>query len=133
MEKPVAPAEKPATPAEKPAAPAEKPAAPAEKPATPAEKPATPAEKPAAPAEKPAKPAKPNDDNPFGKADTGSLRLWTDMTGQYQITARLVSVLDGVARLQQADGNYVRVAIDRLSVADQKFVGSLTESFATAW
>jgi sRNA-binding protein len=126
---PAPPAEtKPATPAaETPAAPA----APGE--AKPAEqKPAE--QKPAEqkPAEKKPAEKKPADD-PFGQNNGGALRLWADSTGRYQIEARFVSVNDGVARLQKANGSYVRVAVDRLSVADQRYVSSQSEAVAASW
>lgn len=142
-----APTVAPATPA--PAArPAAKPAAPAPAPYTPPAPPAPPAanlpaEKPAeipappkaaapaapapAPAAKPAiqsKPAEPKDTPKKVTSLGGQMRIWTDNTGTYQVEARLVGTLDrgAVARLQRADGSFVRVEITRLSENDQQFL-----------
>jgi hypothetical protein len=58
----------------------------------------------------------------FGQDATGSQRSWTDASGEYQIEARLVGFQNGSVRLQRANGRYVRVAYERLSVVDQRFV-----------
>lgn len=120
---PTPPAEKPAEPAappqEMPADKPAEPAAPAEKPA----QPAPPADKPAEkPADAPAPPAKPIDDDPFAHGQLPGLRLWTDASGKHQVIARFVAVVDGQVRLQTADGQFVRIVFDRLSVADRRFV-----------
>jgi hypothetical protein len=91
-------------------------------------------EKPAVPAvpAAPAAPAKAKGDNPFGMNRADGLRTWSDSTGQYQLEARLISVRNDVVRLCNAQGKYFRIAIDRLSAADQDFVRSQTQ-VATAW
>lgn len=89
---------------------------------------------PAKPApEAPAKPAKPAADNPFGQNDVRSPRSWTDISGQYRIEARLVSVRDGVVRLATNDGSVFRIAAAKLSVVDQQWIQGQTRSLATAW
>ena len=72
-------------------------------------------------------------DNPFGSNNPGGLRLWTDATGQYRVQARFVSLQDGVARLQKADGRYVRVVVARLSAADRQFAYHQAAAIATDW
>jgi len=98
---------------------------PADQPKTEEPKPPAPApeDKPAEPAP-PAKPQpKPAIDDPFSSIQGNPLRLWTDISGQYSVEARFVAVLDGdIVRLQRADGRYVRVALNKLSLADQQFV-----------
>ena len=47
---------------------------------------------------------------------------------------RFVAVLDGgVVRIQRLDGRHVRVAIDRLSTLDQRFVRDLHQTLAMSW
>jgi len=80
---------------------------------------------PPAPEKKPEAPAKKT-----SAVDRG-LRTWTDRTGQHRLVARLVSVLEGdLVRLQRADGAYVRVALERLSVGDRQYIGSVQGSLA---
>ena len=143
--KPAEPAAAPA-PAEKPAAapakeslddlfgpPAAKPEMPAAPEAAPAAAPAKeslddlfgpPAAKPeAAPKEQPkAEPAK----DPFSSLEREtvelSMRTWVDNTGSFQVTAKLVEVLDGKVRLLKDSGKTTTVDLRRLSEADVEYV-----------
>jgi hypothetical protein len=47
------------------------------------------------------------------------LRTWTDATGQFRIEARLIDVSDGVVNLEKADGETLKVPLEKLSAADQ--------------
>ena len=70
------------------------------------------------------KPPPPKDD-PFGNAgsDVKTMRTWTDASGEYRIEARFVSFQNrNIARLQKANGRYVRIAYDLLCSGDQGFV-----------
>ena len=49
-------------------------------------------------------------------------RVWTDNTGKFTVSARLVVVLDGAVRLQKETGRFTTVPMDRLSNADRQFV-----------
>lgn len=51
-----------------------------------------------------------------------SEREWTDSTGKFKITASLVEVRDKVAFLKTADGKTMKIPVERLSQADQKFL-----------
>jgi len=64
----------------------------------------------------------PTKDDPFGRNDGKTLRMWTDASGKYRIEARFVSFTDGTVRLQKANGRYVRVQYDLLSTADRGYV-----------
>ena len=54
-----------------------------------------------------------------------SRRTWTDKSGKYRIEATLVDVENGQVILRKADGEQVRVPLDRLSEADRQFAGSV--------
>jgi hypothetical protein len=136
------PATAPTTPATEPAAPAEdlfKETGDAAAPATtpPAIEPAAEppaAEAPAAepPAAEPApEPTKEGvedlfSDPPANKSTSseapGAMRLWTDNTGKYQVTARLVSFTATHVRLLKDTGKYTTVPMTRLSQPDLEFV-----------
>jgi hypothetical protein len=58
--------------------------------------------------------------------------MWTDITGQHQVEARLLSVSDGMVYLQKANGRYLRVPLDKLCDADQQVVHQV-ETLATNW
>jgi WD40 repeat protein len=49
-------------------------------------------------------------------------RTWTDSTGKHKLRAKLESVEDGKAILLREDGTKVKIALDKLSKADQDFV-----------
>lgn len=52
-------------------------------------------------------------------------REWSDATGQFKLTARLISVTDGKVKLEKKDGSVANVPIDKLSEADQTVVAQL--------
>jgi len=52
----------------------------------------------------------------------------------YHVEARFVATLeDGTVRLLRADGRYVRVAFDRLSLLDQQCVREHVAKVAMSW
>ena len=69
--------------------------------------------------------------DPFSRTDSGRIRLWTDISGQYNCEAKYVSFSDGTVRLHKASGRYVRIAMDNLSLADQEFVRGQLGAVAT--
>jgi hypothetical protein len=99
--------------------PPETPAAP-EKPSMPELTPTAP-EAPVRP-EAPEKDAKPASIDPFSSHSPDGMRVWTDISGTYTCEAKYVGYSDGEVRLQKTNGRYVRVAIDKLSVADRRIV-----------
>jgi hypothetical protein len=72
----------------------------------------------------------PNVFDPFSWTNPGQIRQWTDISGQFTCEAKYVSFSDGVVRLQKADGRYVRVAMDKLSLTDQFLVEGLIATIA---
>jgi hypothetical protein len=56
-------------------------------------------------------------------------REWTDATGRFRVTGRLVEVREGIALLQTVDGRTLKVPVDRLSRADQEFLDSSSNPF----
>ncbi len=49
-------------------------------------------------------------------------RTWTDSTGKFQVTATLIEVKDGAVFLQSANGKTLKIPVERLCEADQKFL-----------
>lgn len=49
-----------------------------------------------------------------------AFREWSDATGQFKMTARLISVADGNVKLERKDGSVATVPISKLSESDQK-------------
>jgi len=79
-------------------------------------------------------PTPPVDQDPFSSNSAPGMRLWTDISGRYHCEARFVGLVDGNSvRLQRVDGHYVRIVLEKLSLADQQFVQQQTGSVATAW
>jgi hypothetical protein len=68
-------------------------------------------------------------DNPF-VIETDQLQIWTDSTGNYRVEARFVGFDEKTVRLRKASGQYVRVAFERLSVADRQRVRDLSQALA---
>ncbi|HBO43844.1 MAG TPA: hypothetical protein DD670_07930 [Planctomycetaceae bacterium] len=68
-------------------------------------------------------------DNPF-ILETDQLQIWTDASGSYRVEARFVSFDDSTVRLQRANGQFVRIAYDRLSTADRERVHDLSYAVA---
>lgn len=65
---------------------------------------------------------------PAPAESTNALRTWTDNTGKYQVTARLVMVSQTHVRLLKETGKYTTVSLDRLSHADLAFVRQHSDS-----
>jgi hypothetical protein len=84
------------------------------------------------PAVRPREPAKPASDDPFSLSNRGGSRLWTDVSGQYHVEARLVSFDGQTVRLQRADGRYVRIAVGQLCTLDAQFVRQQTMAVAAS-
>ncbi len=55
------------------------------------------------------------------------LRIWTDSTGHYQVTAHFVCLSDRTVRLHKADGGYTRISYNQLCESDRKFVLELLD------
>ncbi len=55
-------------------------------------------------------------------SDHPELRDWTDSTGRYHIKAKFHGIEDGKAVLEQSDGTRIKIAVQKLSEADQAFV-----------
>jgi hypothetical protein len=81
--------------------------------------------------EEPAKAGKVEDlfNDPAAKQDKSAsadspnaMRLWTDNTGKYHVTARLVMVSQTHVRLLKDTGKFTTVPFERLSHADLAFV-----------
>lgn len=66
------------------------------------------------------------------KITSNGVRQWTDSTGKYHAQARYVDFREGKVGLDKADGTFVRVAMERLSQADQEFVHNQNQSLALA-
>jgi hypothetical protein len=49
-------------------------------------------------------------------------RTWTDSSGKFRIEARFISLAGGQVTLEKPDGVQLRMPLDKLSAADQKFV-----------
>ncbi len=57
-------------------------------------------------------------------ANRDGMRVWSDNSGNYRVTARLVSVSKTHVRLLKDTGKYTTVSFERLSRADLAFVFS---------
>jgi hypothetical protein len=75
----------------------------------------------------PAPAPKPAAADPFGMNEPAELpmRTWVDDTGSFQVTAKLVEILDGKVRLLKDTGKATTVDMLRLSEADQQYVQTL--------
>lgn len=60
------------------------------------------------------------------------MREWTDSTGKFKITASLVEVKEGVAWLENKDGERMKIPVSRLSEADQEYLGANENPFKMA-
>jgi SLA1 homology domain 1, SHD1 len=65
--------------------------------------------------------------DPLAPGDDGRLPLrhWIDNSGQFQVKARLISILDGRVRLLKETGRTTTVPVERLSAADQTYVAQI--------
>jgi hypothetical protein len=71
--------------------------------------------------------------DPFA-SNQQELRQWVDSTGRHHVVAKLVAVLGAeTVRLIRPDGRYVRVAFDRLSTIDQRYVRTRVPAVAMSW
>ncbi len=59
-----------------------------------------------------------------GSADSTDLREWRSSNGRFSIQAKLLTMKDGVARLQKANGEIVEVTVARLCQPDREFLES---------
>jgi len=57
-----------------------------------------------------------------GQEKVPARRTWKDTTGKYTVEAELVESKDGIVRMRKQSGEVVSVPLDRLSLADQKYV-----------
>ncbi len=81
-------------------------------------------------AEPPKEPEKKQEEaDPFTKNNVKQYRLWTDASGEFQVNARFVGFVDGKVRLQKTNGRYVRIEMNQLCTADQRFLRQI-ESLA---
>lgn len=55
-----------------------------------------------------------------------AVRTWSDASGTFSTQATFVELAGGQVTLKRPDGGLVAVALEKLSDADQKYVGSLT-------
>lgn len=68
----------------------------------------------------------------FSKSDAKEYRLWTDISGQFQVKAKFVGIVDGKVRLQKPNGKYVRIEMNQLCSIDQRLVEQI-KSLASNW
>ena len=54
-------------------------------------------------------------------------RRWTDGTGRFSVEASLVDVKEGAVRLRKTDGTIIQVPLAKLSLADSKFLETLSK------
>ncbi len=64
----------------------------------------------------------------FVKAQGSGEREWSDSTGKFKITARLIEVKEGFAYLKSRDGKTIRIPVSRLSSSDQELLKSNSDS-----
>ena len=57
-----------------------------------------------------------------GKANSSSLRTWTDASGDFQIEAAFVSAQDGQVKLWRKDDKLITLPLKKLSPADQAWI-----------
>lgn len=63
---------------------------------------------------------------------TGALRTWKDDSGEFEVEATLLEVVDGSATLKLADGSKVDVPLDRLCDSDRRYIARETKKRAPA-
>ena len=54
--------------------------------------------------------------------ENDAMRLWHDDSGEFEVRAKLVLMLDGKVRLLKDTGKYTTVPLDRLSPPDMTYV-----------
>ena len=57
-------------------------------------------------------------------------RKWTSKDGRFSTEAELVEVADGKVKLQKESGETVTVPLERLSMADRRYVASMKNKLA---
>ncbi len=62
----------------------------------------------------------------LGAAAVG--RTWTDDSGEYHVDGEFVSMAGGLVTLKTDDGRTVKIPLEKLSKADQEFVGKLKKT-----
>lgn len=60
---------------------------------------------------------------PAEEVERAVLRIWTDRSGRHQIQAKYRGTEDGKVKLERADGTVLSVPLEKLSEADQRFLG----------
>jgi cytoskeletal protein RodZ len=55
-------------------------------------------------------------------------RFWTDVTGKYQVEAKLIEVRDSGARLLKANGEEAVVPLEKLSESDRRYIQSQVQT-----
>ena len=63
---------------------------------------------------------------------TEPVRRWIDDTGSHDTVGRLVEVHGDHVRILKLSGNFTRVPLERLSVADRSYVSGSSERLADA-
>lgn len=58
---------------------------------------------------------------------TAIAREWRDVTGQYSRQAEFIALQDDIVQLKLADGRSAKVALDKLSISDQRHIAELTK------
>ncbi|GAB5403696.1 MAG: hypothetical protein Aurels2KO_19270 [Aureliella sp.] len=57
------------------------------------------------------------------------MREWSDATGRFKISAKLVEIKDNVAYLENDQGKTLKIPVDRLSKSDQEYLASAKNPF----
>ncbi len=57
------------------------------------------------------------------------MREWSDATGRFKISAKLVEIKDNVAYLENEQGKTLKIPVDRLSKSDQDYLASAKNPF----
>jgi hypothetical protein len=56
-------------------------------------------------------------------------RQWRDDSGKFEVTARLILILDGKVRLLKETGRTTTVPLNRLSTADQAYIAEIVARY----
>ena len=88
-----------------------------------------PAEANPAPAPAPAENADPFSQVQPPQPEQLATRHWVDNTGNFEVDARLIEILDGKVRLLKDNGATCTVALRRLSAADADYVQQISATY----
>jgi hypothetical protein len=55
-------------------------------------------------------------------AGASAIRTWTDSSGKFKIEAKFIALAEGKVTLEKPDGVQIKMPLEKLSAADQKFV-----------